>query len=656
MKDIREQVAKLSDQQRLLLSRRLRMSDVTNTKHRLVAFVTVNGSARNLDSHMLRDFLREELPSFMVPEVVTILESLPRLPNGKVDLRSLPDLPAGTCVEADELVGPRNETEQLLAKIWSEILHLDVLSVHDNFFEVGGDSIISIQLISRARQAGLNIEPRHLADYPTVAGLATVATSAATSDVSVRRATGDAPLTPIQHWFVSRNLRVPHHWNQARLFEVDPRVTPAILTNAIQGCIAHHDALRARFQLDADAKWQSVPPAESSSPLEVVQITDPDPAHQLNQHVAQRQTEFDLGLGPLMRFTLFQFGQEKPSRLLVIAHHLVIDHLSWTILCEDLERACQQLLVREEVSFPPKTTSLVEWAQRLSDYADSDACGSSVAYWTATMPLECARIPTDHIPEREPDEASADTVTRILDESDTRMLRTLANEAYRTRTHELLITAVTQSLTRWTGWNAIRIDLEGHGRDAIFEDVDLARSIGWFTTFFPVTLDLARATGPGETIKTVKEQLRAIPRQGLDHGILRYLSRDAELVQAISAMPMASVLFNYLGSDASAPSAATLLKELGGANESSRHPSNQRSHLLEINAGVTDQRLAVSWTYSRLVHERATIERLAWNCHESLLGLIEHCTSAGGGGFTPSDFPEADLSQEDLDAFLEGLE
>ncbi len=659
MKDLRQKVADLSGKQRLVLSRWLLQISKEESQHatsrkRLCAYVTTNSQNADLDSATLRSYLQEKLPDFMVPEYVSVLESLPLLPNGKINVAALSEASKTTDDKSDFMVEPRDENERVLANIWSELLNLDVLSVHDNFFEIGGDSIVSIQFISRAREAGLNIDPQHIVDYPTVAGLASVALKPVARHTKLRRSTGKTALTPIQQWLMSRCLKAAEHWNQAQLLEVDPSVNSKVLRKSVDYCVDHHDALRARFQ-ETNGNWsQTIPGEETKSLLETISL----PAHQvdeLDQHIANQQAQFNLQIGPLVRFVLYQFGNGIPDRLLVVGHHLIIDAISWSILLEDLECVCQQLLQQKEPSLPAKTTSLVEWTQQLIDYSASDICTGSFDYWNAAPPVPINQLPTDYAPEYDPDEATADTVTHYLDEDSTQALLTEINHAYHTRAYDILLAALVQTLTAWTGQRAIRIDLEGHGREALVEGVDLSRTVGWFTSFFPVTFDLVKANDLASAIETVKEQWRSVPHQGLDYGVLRYISRDASLAKSLATLSPAQVLFNYLGTD-SGRNTASIFKSLAGANDSSRHPLNQRSHLLEINAVVSDHRLALSWTYSRLVYKSSTITRQSLAMIDSLKSLIEHCQSRDSTRFTPSDFPEAEFSQDDLDAFLRELE
>ncbi|MGH8473947.1 MAG: condensation domain-containing protein, partial [Gammaproteobacteria bacterium] len=223
---------------------------------------------------------------------------------------------------------------------------------------------------------------------------------------------------------------------------------------------------------------------------------------------------------------------------------------------------------------------------------------------------------------------------------------------YHTQINDVLLTALVQSFERWTGERALLLDLEGHGREELFAEVDLSRTVGWFTTLFPVCLGL-QAEEPGEALKAVKEQLRAIPHRGIGYGVLRYLHPDPEVRAALQALPQAQVSFNYLGQLDAMLSEGSLLRPAQEGSGPPHSPRGQRPHLLDINGFVAGGRLQLQWTYSTRVHRRATVEHLAHGFLEALQALIAHCQSPEAGDCTPSDFPEVRLNQEQLEGILE---
>ncbi|HEX9426136.1 MAG TPA: condensation domain-containing protein, partial [Candidatus Polarisedimenticolia bacterium] len=334
-------------------------------------------------------------------------------------------------------------------------------------------------------------------------------------------------------------------------------------------------------------------------------------------------------------------------------HHLAVDGVSWRVLLEDLETACRQLARGEAVRLPAKTTSFRAWAHRLAVHARGEETRRDLAYWLDEGRRPASRLPLDQ-PAGENLEESARTVSVVLEPAETRALLQEVPRAYRTQINDVLLTALAEAFAPWTGARALRIDLEGHGREDLFEGVDLSRTVGWFTSLTPVVLRLGEARTPGEALRAIKEQLRRVPRHGIGYGLLRYFGGDAEMAARLRAMPQAEVAFNYLGQfDPSLPDEA--LFGLARRDTGPAHgPRGRRSHLVEIDGLIAGDRLRLRFIYSEACHHRATIERLADRYLAELRGLIAHCRSSEAGGSTPSDFPLADLDQRELDRLLAG--
>src|SRR6185369_11021371 len=355
----------------------------------------------------------------------------------------------------------------------------------------------------------------------------------------------------------------------------------------------------------------------------------------------------DLRLGPLVRVVLFDLGAEQPARLLVIFHHLVIDGVSWRILFQDLPAIYEQLERGETVSLPAKTTSYKQWAESLMAYAQSDHIKQEAAFWTSDSRQAIKPLPLDHF-RGSNDTAAAHGVAVSLTPEETRALLKEVPGVYHTQINDVLLAAVAEGLAEWTGNTSCLIELEGHGREDIIDGVDLSRTVGWFTSVYPVLLELTQAD-PGATLKSIKEQLRAIPQRGIGYGLLRYLSLDKEIAQKLRSLPQAEISFNYLGQfDQLLPESTSFGPARGssGATQSSRM---LRRYPLEIKGGVSGGCLQLMVTYSENLHRRETIEGLAANIIQSLRALIAHCLSPDAGGYTPSDFPLAALDQKTVD-------
>jgi amino acid adenylation domain-containing protein/non-ribosomal peptide synthase protein (TIGR01720 family) len=620
-------------------------------QRQLVAYV-VPAPEFTPSANELRQHLQARLPGYMLPASIVILEALPLTSSGKVDQRALPSPDGVSRHQSNGYVAPRTEVEATLAEIWADVLRLKQVGVSDNFFEHGGDSILSIQIISRANQAGLRLTPKQLFQHQTIAELATVVSTAAAISAEQGKVTGQVQLTPIQHWFFEQELTDLHHYNQALLFKATTQLDARLVKRVAGTLVAHHDALRLRFKRQGEV-WQQWNADDSGDTLfSDISLAGLE-ATQQRSHVEavceQIQASLDLAVGPIIRVALFEMGADEPQRLLIVIHHLAVDGVSWRILLEDFQRAYTQQREGLELELPPKTTSFQQWAQRLPANAQSDQLREQSDFWLAQTSSGTTPLPLDH--QGANTNGSQRIVTAGLAAEATQSLLTKVPAVYHTQIQEVLLAALVRSIGHWTGGNRLRVDLEGHGREELFEDVDLTRTVGWFTTLFPLTLTASQSESPVETLKQVKEQMRAIPERGIGFGLLRYLSEQSAIRQALAANP-ADIVFNYLGQFDQVLDEAALLEpafESSGPGQSHR---DQRSYLLEINASVIGGQLLVAYSYSEALHEQATIEALASSFIEALQELITSCLADGAGGYTPSDFPLAQLDQKQLDSLL----
>ncbi|HLO02129.1 MAG TPA: amino acid adenylation domain-containing protein [Symbiobacteriaceae bacterium] len=633
---------------------------------RLVGYLSCRqGATVTVDD--LRKWVQERLPDYMVPAAFVVLETLPLNNNGKVDRKALPAPSAHRPQLAEAYASPRTPAEEVLAQIWADILGLAQVGIHDNFFAIGGDSIMAMRIVAKAHQRGFIITPKQIFEGQTVAQVALVAGVAAPSEQHLTGpaqgvATGPVPLTPIQHWFFQQEMAEPHHFNQAMMFEVEPNVATVALAQAVQQVATHHDALRLRFTMADGVVDQAYADPQSGqhtadtaafAELDLSAVPAAEQAAAVEAAAASLQTSFNLERGPLMRVTLIHLGQGKPARLWLGIHHLVVDAVSWRILLDDLGVAYDQAIRGALIELPPKTTSFQQWAQRLVEYSQSAELRREIEYWQEQSWSAAVAVPVDRSDARN-DEESAATITVRLTVDETRALLQEVPKAYGTQVHEALLAALAYGFARWTSDRVLLVDVEGHGREQLWDDVDLTRTVGWFTSLFPMLFDLRKTYGVAEELKAVKEAVRRIPNKGFGYGVLRYLAEPAVRTE-LAAMPRAQVAFNYLGqfqTETSQPPILRLAPESVGPSRSQR---GQRPYLLQVDASVMGGRLEVQWGYSREIHRVSTIENLAQAFMDRLRQIIAHCTSPEAGGYTPSDFPEARLSQTQMDDFFAKL-
>ncbi|HWM91032.1 MAG TPA: amino acid adenylation domain-containing protein [Thermoanaerobaculia bacterium] len=626
---------------------------------RLAAYVLPSGPAPVAGE--LRRFLAESLPVYMVPTAWVFLDAMPLSPAGKVDRRALARIEPETQSAGPD--APRNPTEETLARIWAEVLQVERIGIRDDFFDLGGDSILSMRVVARAAEAGLQITPRQVFDHPTVAALAevAVATGGEAGAVAVE---GPVPLTPIQRAHFERQPVDPHHFNLPVLLLPREPLDPIRLERTLKVLLDRHDALRLRFERH-DGEWmQRVAAPGDQVPLSRIDLSAlPSDSREVAFTAAAEALQGSLDLGrTALQATLFEDSSPSPGAgvfgrtgrggrgvraLLLVVHHLVVDAVSWRVLLEDFERSW---LGGEEARLPAPTTPFSRWADRLAAHAASPEAARELPFWRAQAQSAAGSrsLPIDH-QDGEDTEATSEIVTVSLDSEPTRTFLKDAHKAYQTRPDELLLAALAEAVAGWTGERTLWVDIEGHGRETAFTEaagVDLSRTVGWFTSLHPAWLDLRSANGPGETVKVVKEGLRRVPGRGIGYGVLRHLAG------ATLGGPPAEISFNYLG-QLDLMLAVSSLFEV--EPETPGRPRSQRAdriYRLEVNAWVRDGRLNVSWAYGGRRHRRETIEQVAESFLTSLRKLIGHCLAPDAGSFTPSDFPAAALDQKSLDRLL----
>jgi amino acid adenylation domain-containing protein/non-ribosomal peptide synthase protein (TIGR01720 family) len=601
----------------------------------------------------LREYLQGKLPDYMAPASFVLLDRLPLTPNGKVDRRAL----AQSELEANRsglpFVAPGTAIEELLTRTWAEVLGLASVGIHDNFFELGGDSILGIRIVAKANKAGLHLTPKQLFDHQTVAELAGAAGASPASWLGRDLKLGPVPLTPIQRWFLESAPYEPNYFNQSILLTLTEDIVPDLVEKSIQSLSREHDALGLRFERRAAGWIQTDEPVNQAVHLERIDLRGMKERGQedgIDSAARRIQGSFSLSEGPLLKAAWFALGGGDGNRLLIVIHHLVVDIVSWHVLLEDFWMAYEQLQAGKDVRLGGKTTSFKYWAQRLTKYAESDELVAEMEYWRAKGEKHIEEVPRD-IEDGENTEGSARTVTVTLSEEETEALLREVPKAYHTQISEVLLAALARGYQKWSGHSRLLVDLEGHGREGLFEGVDLTRTVGWFTTIYPIILEVEEGEEAEETLKTVKVEVRGIPKGGIGYGLLRYV-RQGEIGKELGAQRQAEIIFNYGGQLDQAignNSAYRLAKESSGRSRSS---AADRRFLLTINGGVTERQFTLFISYSQNTHNRSSIEAFAREVRSALRSYISDCKAAHKGARTPSDFPGAMVNQDQLEKLL----
>jgi non-ribosomal peptide synthase protein (TIGR01720 family) len=611
------------------------------------------GEGGELTAGALRRWLRTKLPEYMLPSAVVTLDSLPLTSHHKLDWEALPAPDQESRQGRRAFAPPPTPAERALVDIWTKLLNVAQVGIHDNFFELGGDSNLSIQVIARAREAGLRFAPKQLFEHQTIAELAAVEGTCQTIDAEQGPIAGEAPLTPIQHWFLDDDPIDPQHFNQAVLLEVGSSARAEWVAAALDQLCLHHDALRLRFERGA-AGWRQHHAPHAAWPLTTFDLSAVAPADQaaaIRKTADGLQAGMNLAEGPLAVAGWFDLGAGRDKRLLLAVHHLAIDAVSWRILLEDLATVHQQLARGLAPALPPKTTSFQALARRLNEWARNESLRDEAPFWLESARRRVLPLPRDlprDLPGADNRCEFAREVTGSLDAGETTALVERVPAVYRTEINDVLLTALAWTLAEWTGDSRSLVDLESHGRSPLFDDVDLSRTVGWCTHYYPLCLSSPPGLTAGELLRRTKNALRRVPQGGAGYGALRYLE-GGEIAEKLRGLPRAELSFNYLGRFGDLLSSGGPFALAQGPCGAPRSPRAERRHLLEINAHISGGRLQVAWTYGERIHRRETIERLAESFLKNLRALIAHCSSDEAGGAAPEDFPLADLNRQSMD-------
>lgn len=591
----------------------------------------------------IRDELARFLPGYMIPSYFVQLEHMPLLPNGKVDVKSLPKPDSSTrAVQTYE--EPSGNIEKKLAEAWQEVLGIEKAGARDNFFEAGGDSIKAIQISSRLRKHGLKIQVRSLMYYPTIREQACYVE--ACNEIDQSMVEGEVILTPIQRQFFEERKSSPDYYNQAVMLYGRRGFDESIVKKVFQAIICHHDALRMVFKKDGNKIIQKnrSTGGELYSFKAVNLCNDVKVDETILRKSQALQRGFDLENGPLVKLCLFKTAEG--DHLLVIIHHLVMDGISWRILFEDFTTGYAMASENKEIQFQSKSNSYKEWSFKLKEYAAGKSLLKEMEYWRSVEEIYVKPLPRDFFVQTNKvrDEES---ISVAIPKDLTELLLSGANRAYNTETNDILLTALGLAFKEWTGENRILLSMEGHGRNEILEDININRTIGWFTSRYPVVLDIAEENNLPKQIKLIKENMRKIPSGGIGYGILKYLT-PAENLEDIRFGAKPEISFNYLGQfDEDISTGIFTLSKLPFGSLVS--PDSDRPYIFSINGYVEGSVLNFTINYNKFEYNKATVISLMEYFKNHLQKIILHCSQKQGIELTPSDLGNNQLSLEEVD-------
>ncbi|MDM0053054.1 non-ribosomal peptide synthetase [Variovorax sp. J22R115] len=594
----------------------------------LVAYVVARGPARPVPGE-LRQALAQRLAQHMLPSRYVVLDALPLNENGKVDRHALPapaDEPEGE-EGATGFAAPQGEREACIAQVWQQVLGRARIGREDNYFDLGGDSITAIQVVSRLRRSGWRVPVADLFRHPTVAALALRLQEdapEATQAAEAGAGEGEIALTAVQRWFFEHHEGHLDHFNQAVLLALDKTLDASCLRQALDSLVRRHDALRLRFEerVGALPRQTCVAPEAGDAPLlETIDLRgdEASPAS-IEARADEVQRGLDIARGPLMRAALLR--RDSGDRLLLVIHHLAVDAVSWRILLEDLEIALRQIAAGRPIELETPTCSFARWAQRIGEFTTDPALLAEDAYWSRIEDSETARLPTTADARAALRHGDARSLASTLSRDDTARLLTRSHRLFETGIMELLLVALGRALKRWSGSQTTRITLEGHGREPPDDAADPTRTVGWFTSIYPFLLDVA-GDDIGSQMVQMKAALRAVPRKGMGYGLLRHGSRPRRL----DPSRQAQLSFNYLGQFGGDDDHgdAPLLRLDGGPTGRAIDPALRRAHEIDVTGLVFGGRLALSLDFDPATLAEPAAAALLDGFAAQLVEVARHC-------------------------------
>ncbi|WP_033679169.1 non-ribosomal peptide synthetase, partial [Bacillus gaemokensis] len=593
-----------------------------NGEKAICAYVTAENKLSISD---LREEISKELPAYMIPAYIMQIDKIPVTRNGKLDKRALPEIE----VKGEkEYITPRSETEEVLSEIFSEVLGVKKISIKDSFFELGGDSIKAIRIVSKMREAGYDLSVKEIMSKHTVEAIAYVAIAAAENNYEQHEVIGTVVATPILKTFEAWNLTKPSHFNQAMMVPVDVR--EETLKKVLEALVIHHDMLRAVYR---NGTLEILNSRESK--LYDFSVYDFNGEQNMKEKVeaecTRLQGSIDLESGPLLKTALFKTDVGK--YLIICLHHLVVDGVSWRILLEDFTTAMKQVEAGEEIVLPKKTASYKAWSELLKEYKNSKNLIQEKGYWeTVAEEMKSGRVEWD----TDCTGTGYGNIGIFFDERETKKLLYEAGKAFNTEINDLLLSALGMAIRKLKGQTKVSIGLEGHGREEIHEPIEIDRTVGWFTSMYPVVVECKDDIS--ESIIATKEMLRNVPNHGIGYGLLMEEDHGAK----------PDLYFNYLGElnsyteNESSRNITTFSTGLSIAEE------NRLPGTINFNGSIAQSKLCFVVTYDAKRYLEETINKLGVLYKEILIEIVEYCSNQKESTKTASDYSTNDLETSDL--------
>lgn len=619
--------------------------EIENTYSKILcAYITLKDKKKDFSISNCKRFLQNMIPDYMVPGYYVVMDKFPLTPEGKIDNKLLPEPEIN--FQKSIFVAPRNEVEKSIIDVWEEILGVQNIGITDNFFDLGGDSIKAIQVSAHLQRKQLKIEIKDLFLNPTIENLSSFVTECKAIDQ--KEISGEYSLSPIQRWFFSNITKNIHHWNQSVMLFNKVQLEKKGIEMVLEKLIAHHDILRTEFSSDKSGDSSifsaSIKKMEhfKNVEIEVVDIKNENDNVQKIEETANRlHHKMDIYRSPLIKVCLFKANEG--DYLLFIMHHLIVDGVSWRILIEDFCRGYKQYCANEKVEFYQKTNSYIEWVNSLINYSESTSISNELHVWKNIDDFE--QKPLSRETKKEYRYQFEKQVLKInLSENETKALTKEVNQAYNTTVEDILLVALGKAVKEWSGISKIKINLERHGRNSFDSKIDMSRTVGWFTSMFPVLLNI-EDTNISEIIVSVKEQIRTIPNNGIGYNILKYMPTGSNNEKYRNKLKP-EISFNFLGQ-------IDNIKLDGGFELSTKlygdalGRENELNFAIDINGMILQNKLLLEFNYSNIEFSKESIESLSTLFNENIKALISHCLKKEQKTKTMSDVGFGNISNEE---------
>ncbi len=610
-------------------------------RNQLVAYIVPENKIFSIDK--IQHYLYEHLPEFMVPLKYVILDKLPLSPSGKVDKSKLPDpIPYDT----KNYQGPRNDKEQLLAKVWSQVLRTKHIGRNDNFFLLGGDSIVAMQIITKLNQEGWRIRASDIFHHPTISKLSHRMKSAHSGSRTSKTDSvieGKVGLTPIQSWFFELGFKTTSHFSQFVVVKLNIKPISSIIEKSFDALIQHHDILRASFELSNGNWCQTIKSDQFSLKLAHEKLSGKKSLYTneaIEYIVRNKYSKFDLSSPPLLKCVLLKDSQNH--YLVMIAHHLIIDVVSWRIFLDDFFMAYHTYTNNQTIVLPMKSSSYKLWSELLAKYSESSFITKEIPFWLEQTTLH--HMPIDHF-RGENTEKSARVLCSELD------LSQISLNYKQVSPKDILTSALVLTLSKWLETDTVGFFIEGHGRETFNGTLDLSRTIGWLTSLYPIKLDLDKnlidEVNYLNLIRDIRKKLSNIPHHGIGFGLLKYLNNDPKIKEQMAKITAPPISFNFLGNfdvGVNHSDMQYINRPIRVANS----PACNRSHLIDITVWIKNDQLHIEWQYSSNYHKASTIQKLSNDYLKYINIIVTELIHSVAETFLADDFPLVSLGQDQL--------